>query len=120
MISDVQAVFIPTVNLSSGTFGGAPNVAGGYEAILQNDTVQPVTITFTPNAGATPSQCFLSRYVAVAVKPVNQAGKQKNLAAIPPKCGDAGAYNFNPGVTTSVTIPAGESCQISCGSGDVG
>lgn len=119
LISDVTAgIAIPTIDLSGGTFGGPSNVSspsGGYDAILENNSGQPVTITFTPNAGLSPSRCSLYNF-NVPAKPV--ASKPLELAAVPAYCGDASSNFFNPGETSSVTIQPGMSCEIRCTSSD--
>ena len=110
LISDAQAVVGPVVNLSGGIFGGSPD----YAAILQNDTGQPVTITFTPEGGANPSNCFLEGNSSVAVKPAKSLAKQAKLAALSPPCGASTTTFFPTGDTYTVTIPAGQRCFIGC------
>ena len=121
LITDAKAGGAPVdvINLSGGTFGGAPNVLGGYLALLNNNSGQAVTITFTPDAGPNPSHCFLKK-VPVISKPVKSSSSQARLAAAPlgQPCGNAGGINFASGGTYTVTLAPNEACSINCSAPD--
>ncbi len=114
LISEVKAG-VPTVTLSGNTSFGSPGSPSNYASFLDNNTGQPVTITFTPDVAPTASRCSLQKSL---LKPVKSLSKQAKLAAapIPQPCGDAITTNFNPGGTYTVTLNPGEFCYIECSS----